>query len=133
MLKPARLARRQVADLCKVLKVELNIADAAPVAFAAGPAAAPAAAAEAGEDADAGPAGPTSVKLVLTGFKDDSKVKVIKELKSIMSPVDPKFNLAAAKKFVEGCPGVIREDMPKDEAEKLKEALEAAGGEVKFE
>lgn len=99
---------------------------------AAGPAA-PAAAAEASEDTDAGPAGPASVKLVLAGFKDDSKVKVIKELKSIMSPVDPKFNLAAAKKFVEACPGVIREEVPTEEAEKLKEALEAAGAEVKFE
>lgn len=35
------------------------------------------------------------VTLALKGFKDDSKVKVIKEIKKIMSEADPKFNLAS--------------------------------------
>jgi len=84
----------EVADLCAVLKKELNIPDAAPMAFAAGPAAAPA---EEEDEAPAEAAGPVRVKLTLTGFKDDSKVKVIKEIKSIMTPLDPKFNLAAVR------------------------------------
>jgi ribosomal protein L7/L12 len=63
--------------------------------------------------ADAAPAeeessGPSQVTVKLTGFKDDSKVKVIKEIKNIMAPLDPKFNLAAAKRLVEGVPATIK-------------------------
>lgn len=121
----------EVADLCAVLKTELNIADAAPMAFAAGPAAAaPADDEPAEEEASAGPA---QVNVKLTGFKDDSKIKVIKEVKNIMAKLDPKFNLAAAKRFVESLPGVLKEKVATEEAEALKEALEAAGAEVKLE
>ena len=38
-----------------------------------------------------------------------------------------------AKKFVEGVPQVIRKDVGKEEAEKLRAALEAAGGVVEVE
>ena len=99
------------------------------MAFAAAPGAA-APAEEAAEEVDAGPA---QVAVKLVGFKSDSKVKVIKAVKAIMAPIDPKFNLAAAKRFVEGVPGTIKEDVPKGEADKMKEELEAVGGEVKLE
>ena len=39
--------------------------------------------------------GPALLSVSLTGFKDDSKVKVIKAIKAILAPTDPKFNLAA--------------------------------------
>ena len=38
-----------------------------------------------------------------------------------------------AKKFVESTPQVVKADMPKDEAEKLKEELVAAGGTAEIE
>jgi large subunit ribosomal protein L7/L12 len=120
----------EVADLCSVLKTELNIADAAPMAFAAGPAAAaPADDAPAEEEESAGP---SVVNVTLTGYKDDSKIKVIKEVKNIMAKTDPKFNLAAAKRFVEELPGTLKEKLGVEEAEALKEALEKAGAEVKL-
>lgn len=122
-----------------------------------------------GEAEDDAPKGPAHVKVTLTGFKADSKIKLIKEIKTIMAPADPKFNLAAvspcrrrtctdplfgcaaalvsgrtscslqasrplqAKKFVEGAPSVLKEDISPEEANKLKEALEAIGGEIKLE
>ena len=100
------------------------------MAFAAPAGAAPAGEEDAGEEEAAGPA---QVAVKLVGFKSDSKVKVIKEVKAIMAPIDPKFNLAAAKRFVESLPGTLKEDVPKEEADKMKEALEAAGGEIKLE
>lgn len=41
--------------------------------------------------------------------------------------------LLQAKKFVEGVPQVVQADVGKDEAERLKVALEAAGGVVDIE
>lgn len=38
------------------------------------------------------------------------------------------FHFLQAKKFVETLPAVLRADIPKDEAEKLKDAVAAAGG-----
>lgn len=42
-------------------------------------------------------------------------------------------NFVQAKKFVESTPQVVKKDISKEEAEKLKAALEAAGGVVEFE
>lgn len=42
---------------------------------------------------------------------------------------DLKSFLFQAKKFVEGVPVLVKSDLSKDEAEKLKEQLEKAGGE----
>lgn len=105
-----------------LLKERLNISDA-PVMMAGGPAApAPAAAAE--EEEDAGPVQvQTSFTIKLTGFDAAKKVALIKELKSQVEDM----NLVQAKKFVESAPAVIKSDIGKDEAEKLKSVLEAAG------
>ena len=43
------------------------------------------------------------------------------------------MNLVQAKKFVEGAPQMIMSDIPKEEAEKIKEKVEAAGGTVEVE
>mmetsp|Transcript_37439 Transcript_37439/g.98188 ORF Transcript_37439/g.98188 Transcript_37439/m.98188 type:complete len:200 (+) Transcript_37439:41-640(+) len=131
----AQLNLLEVSELCTVLKDELNIPDAAPMGFAAPmPAMGAAPAAGDGGEADAADeaadAGPSLVSLTLKSFKDDSKIKVIKEVKRIMSEADPKFNLASAKKLVEGLPAKLKEEISKEEADKLVEALEAAGGEL---
>ena len=51
---------------------------------------------------------------------------VIKAVKANM----PDFNLVAAKKFIEALPKVIRKDVSKEEAEKVKAALEAEGATI---
>lgn len=42
-------------------------------------------------------------------------------------------NLVEAKKFVESAPQPLKEGLPKEDAEKLKKAVEAAGGLVELE
>ncbi|CDW98426.1 hypothetical protein [Sporisorium scitamineum] len=66
----------------------------------------------------------------LTGLKDPTaKAKVIREVKAANS----NMNLVEAKKFVESTPQVLKEGLNKDDAEKLKTAIEAAGGTVELE
>lgn len=43
------------------------------------------------------------------------------------------MNLVQAKKFVESAPAVVKADIAKDEAEKLKEALVKVGAVVEIE
>merc|ERR1712029_794157 len=124
----ANLTLQEVADLNTELKKRLNISDvqyaAAPMAAAAAPAAAPAA--EAAPEAEPEVAEvkvQTEFSLTMTGFDESKKVKVIKAIKANMDGM----NLVAAKKFIEALPGSIRKDVPKDEAEQVKAALEAEG------
>lgn len=65
----------------------------------------------------------------LTKFDDKQKVPLIKELKSLLEG----FNLVQAKKFVESAPAVVKADVSKDEAEKLKEALTKVGAVIEIE
>lgn len=58
-----------------------------------------------------------------------SKAKIIKEIKGLL----PGANLIEAKKFVEGAPKVIRENLSKEEAEKIKKTLEAVGATILLE
>lgn len=58
-----------------------------------------------------------------------AKAKIIKEVKTLM----PNMNLVEAKKFVESCPQTLKENVPKEDAEKLKKTLEALGATVALE
>ncbi|NXJ68642.1 DIC protein, partial [Rostratula benghalensis] len=60
----------------------------------------------------------------LTEMKPTDKVKLIKEVKNFV----PGVNLVQAKKLVESLPQEIKANASKEEAEKIKAALEAAGG-----
>ncbi|NXE56543.1 DIC protein, partial [Casuarius casuarius] len=60
----------------------------------------------------------------LTELKAADKVKLIKEVKNFV----PGVNLVQAKKLVESLPQEIKANVSKEEAEKIKAALEAAGG-----
>ena len=52
----------------------------------------------------------------------------------ILSPcIYSNRNLVEAKKFVESTPQVLKEGLNKEDAEKLKAAIEAAGGVVELE
>ena len=57
------------------------------------------------------------------------KMKLIKELKKAL----PKLGLAAAKKFVESLPQVVKKDLPATEAATLRKTLEGSGGKLKLE
>ncbi|XP_074870822.1 large ribosomal subunit protein bL12m [Carettochelys insculpta] len=65
----------------------------------------------------------------LTEVKAVEKVKLIKEVKNCMQGL----NLVQAKKLVESLPQEIKASVSKEEAEKIKAALEAAGGTVVLE
>ena len=93
--------------------------------MAAGPAAgaAPAAAAPAEEDEPAPAAAEkTLFNLKLQSFDAASKPKVIKEIKSMLG-----LSLVDSKKFVESAPKMMKEGVPKEEAEKIVEVLKGLG------
>ena len=103
----------EAADLAKLLEEKWGVSAAAPVAVAA--AAGPAAAvAEEKDEFD--------VILIAIG---DKKIQVIKEVRAITS-----LGLKEAKELVEGAPKAIKEGVPRDEADKIKEKIEAVGGQV---
>lgn len=106
----------ELSKLVKTLEERLGVSAAAPVAVAAAPAAG--AAAPAAEEK-------TEFDVILAGFDAAKKIGVIKEIRGITG-----LGLKEAKDLVEGAPKAVKEGIAKDEAEKLKAALEAAGGKV---
>ena len=67
-----------------------------------------------------------SFDVVLTAA-GDKKIQVIKEVRSLTS-----LGLKEAKELVESAPKPVLEGVPKDEADKAKEAIEGAGGSVEL-
>ena len=104
----------EVADLVKALEEEFGVS-AAPVAVAAvGGAAAPAVEEK------------TEFDVVLTSF-GTSKLGVIKAVREVTG-----LGLKEAKELVEGCPKTLKEGVSKEDAEKIKADLTAAGAEVEI-
>ena len=68
----------------------------------------------------------TEFDVVLTGF-GDKKLDVVKAVKAVTGA-----SLMDAKKMVEGCPATLKEAASKEEAEKIKTDIEAAGGAVEL-
>ena len=66
-------------------------------------------------------------KVILTGFDAGKKIGIIKAVRAFKE-----MGLLEAKNFVEDCPSTLKEDVEKEEAEKLQKELEAAGGEVEL-
>mmetsp|Transcript_4499 Transcript_4499/g.4967 ORF Transcript_4499/g.4967 Transcript_4499/m.4967 type:complete len:246 (+) Transcript_4499:51-788(+) len=64
----------------------------------------------------------TSFEVQLTSFDAAQKIKIIKEIRELT-----KLGLKEAKEMVEKAPISIKKDVKKEEAETLKEKLEAAG------
>jgi len=106
----------EAAELSKLLEDKWGVSAAAPVALAAMPGAAGGEAAAAEEQVE------FDVILLSSG---DKKIQVIKEVRAITS-----LGLKEAKELVESAPKAVKEAIPKDEAEKIKEKIEAAGGQV---
>ncbi|KAI8975637.1 ribosomal protein L7/L12 C-terminal domain-containing protein [Mycotypha africana] len=119
-----KLTLLQTSELVSQLKSRLNIQDIAmPVAMPTAGQAAPAAAEE-----EEKPAEKTEFSVKIDKVDAASKAKVIREVKNLAG-----LNLVEAKKFVESVPKVLKESVPKEEAEKLKKALEALGATVLLE
>lgn len=117
----------EVAELSTLLKQKLNLPE---TAFAPQFAAGPARAAAAEDEEEAAPKKvQTSFKVKLVKFDEKQKVALIKEVKNLLEGM----NLVQAKKFVESAPTIVKEDIPKEEAEKLKEALAKAGAVIEIE
>lgn len=104
----------ELNDLVKAIEEEFGVTAAAPVA-AAGVAGGGDAAAEKTE---------FDVELTSAG---SSKIKVVKAVKEATG-----LGLKDAKELVDGAPKVIKEAMPKEDAEKLKEQLEEVGATVEL-
>ena len=105
----------EAAELAKLLEEKWGVSAAAPVAMMAAGAAAAAPVEE-----------KTEFTVVLTAA-GAQKINVIKEVRAITS-----LGLKEAKDLVEGAPKPVKEGVNKDEAEKLKKQLEAAGATVEL-
>ena len=107
----------ELSDFVKAFEETFDVTAAAPVAAAA--AAPAAAAAEEVEEKD-------SFDVVLTAV-GDKKIQVIKEVRALTS-----LGLGEAKALVDEAPKTVLEGAKKDDANKAKEVLEAAGATVEL-
>jgi large subunit ribosomal protein L7/L12 len=107
----------EAAELAKLLEEKWGVSAAAPVAMMA-------AAAGGGEAAAAEEKTEFTVVLTVAGAQ---KINVIKEVRAITS-----LGLKEAKDLVEGAPKPVKEGVTKDEADKIKKQLEAAGATVEL-
>src|ERR1019366_8519597 len=105
----------EAADLAKLLEAKWGVSAAAAVAVAAAPAAA------------AAPVEEKTEFTVVLATVGDKKIEVIKEVRAITS-----LGLKEAKDLVEGAPKPVKEGVSKEEAEKIKAALEKAGAKVEL-
>src|SRR3954469_25661938 len=104
----------EAADLAKMLEEKWGVSAAAAVAVAAAPAAAAAVEEK------------TEFTVMLTSF-GDKKIEVIKEVRAATG-----LGLKEAKDLVEAAPKAVKEGIAKDEAEKIKAALEKVGAKVEL-
>jgi large subunit ribosomal protein L7/L12 len=107
----------ELSELLKDFEEKFGVTAAAPVAAAA---AAPAGDAGGEEEEQ------TSFDVVLTGA-GDKKIQVIKEVRSLTN-----LGLKDAKDLVDGAPQTVLEGASKEDADRAKEALEAAGASVEL-
>jgi len=105
-----------LSELVKELEEIFGVSAAAPVAFAA----APAAGGEGGGEVEE----KTDFDVVLEGF-GDNKISVIKAVREITG-----LGLKEAKDLVEGAPSPIQKGVAKDKAEEIKAKLEGAGAAI---
>ena len=105
----------EVMELVKAIEEKFGVSAAAPVAVAAGPAAA------------AAPVEEQTEFTVVLKAAGEKKVEVIKAVRAITG-----LGLKEAKDLVEGAPKDVKEGVSKEEAEKFKKDLEAAGATVEL-
>ncbi|XP_066470125.1 large ribosomal subunit protein bL12m [Tiliqua scincoides] len=125
----ASLTLLEISDLNELLKKTLKIQDMGLMPMAGMMASAQPAASAAEEEDVPKKQEKLNFTVKLTEMKAAEKVKLIKEVKNCIQGL----NLVQAKKLVESLPQEIKANVSKEEAEKLKAALEAAGGTVVLE
>ena len=115
----AELSVLELSELLKDFEERFGVTAAAPVAVAAAPAAG-------GGDAGGAEEEKVEFDVVLTAA-GDKKIQVIKEVRALTS-----LGLKEAKDLVEAAPKPVLEKANKEDAEKAKAALEAAGATVEI-
>ncbi|KAG8681079.1 hypothetical protein FRC09_017768 [Ceratobasidium sp. 395] len=125
----SKLTLLQAADLVALLKTRLNITEIAMPAASAAPVTGAGAPAEEAAPVEEKPKEKTIFTVKLEKIDAANKAKVIREVKAIM----PNMNLVEAKKFVESVPKTLKENVPKEEAEKLMKTLKELGATVALE
>ena len=115
----SNMSLKDVSELVKLMEEKFGVSAAAPVAVAAMPGQAGAGAAEAEEK--------TEFDVILKDYDKTKKIPVIKVVRVITG-----LGLKEAKAVVEAGGKALKEGIPKAEAQKTKEQLEAAGGVVEI-
>ena len=113
----AEMSVLELSELLKDFEEKFGVTAAAPVAMAA--------AAPASDNSDEEEE-QDSFDVVLTGA-GDKKIQVIKEVRALTN-----LGLKDAKDLVDGAPNAVLEGASKEDAEKAKEALEAAGASIEL-
>ncbi len=113
----SQLTVLEAADLAKMLEEKWGVSAAAAVAVAAAP----------GAGAGAAPVEEKTEFTVILAAYGEKKIEVIKEVRALTG-----LGLKEAKDLVEGAPKAVKEGVSKDEAEKVKAALEKAGAKVEL-
>ena len=113
----ASMSVLDLSELIKEMEEKFGVSAAAPVAMMAAGMGDAAGGAEAAEEK-------TEFDVILTAF-GDKKIQVIKTVRAITS-----LGLKDAKELVDGAPQPVKEGVGKEEAEKIKAQLEAAGAQV---
>jgi large subunit ribosomal protein L7/L12 len=111
----------EVSELVKAMEEKFGVTAAAPVAAVAAPAAGGGEAAQAEEEQ-------TEFTVVLKSFEDGKKIPVIKAVRALTG-----LGLKDAKDLVEEGGRTVKEGVNKEESDKAKEALEAAGATVEVQ
>ncbi|MBR3812896.1 MAG: 50S ribosomal protein L7/L12 [Spirochaetaceae bacterium] len=106
----------ELSDLVKAIEEKFGVTAAAPVVMAGGAAGGAAAAEE-----------KTEFNVSLEAADPAKKIAVIKAVREVTG-----LGLKEAKDLVEGAPKALKEGVSKEEADKIKSTVEAAGGTVKI-
>ena len=112
----AEMSVLELSELLKDFEEKFGVTAAAPVAVAVAPAS------DDGDEEEE----QDSFDVVLTGV-GDKKIQVIKEVRALTN-----LGLKGAKDLVDGAPNAVLEGASKEDAEKAKEALEAAGASIEL-
>ncbi len=112
------LTVKEVSELANILKSDYGIEPAAAAVAMAAP--------SAGGGEAAAPAEKTEFDIFLKNA-GGNKLQVVKEVKTLLG-----LGLKEAKDLVDGAPAMLKQGAPKDEANSVKAALEAAGAEVEL-
>jgi len=109
----------ELNELVKALEDKFGVTAAAPVAVAAAPAAG-------GEAGEGGAAEASTVSVVLTAA-GDKKIQVLKVVRELLG-----LGLKEAKELVDSAPKPLKEGIKPEEANEIKEKIEAEGGQVEI-